>query len=535
MNLIYKKNFIFLPLVLIVFFAFFVRIYKIDSVPPSISWDEAAVGYNAYTIANWGRDEWGNFLPLVFKSFEDDKRPVHIYITAFFVKIFLLNEFSTRLPAAIFGTLNVVLVYMLAKLFFNKWVGFFSAVMMAISPYSIQFSRFNHELNFMLFFFLLGLFCFYKGLSNGSKLIPISFLFFGIAMLTYHSALLVIPLVTALLFIFYIERIFTNKENVFLTIVILLFFGLIFFLNPSLNGLARVNQSGITKGDLEKNEVYLKTKNENLAKLSIIYNQYLSHFSLEYLLRTGDKNARHSSHYIGEFYLTEIFFLVVGVFFLIIERSRKGFLLLFILLISPLPAALVKEAPHAARAGFMLGSLNIISAFGLYKVLKLFKNKYIIIFLAGLVLMFNFYIFGKFLHNYFTKYSLESYHDWQYGMKQIVDYVEIHPEYFQVYMTDARSQPYIFFLYYLKTPLPEYLETVQMNDGQSRSYNLVSVFDRYYFGIGDPIEYVPTAYILQILEPSKYSGLRYKDAFDVKKFIEYPDGGEGYYIVTAKN
>ncbi len=62
-------NKIHILLISIVILAASLRLYKLDSVPPSLNWDEVAFGYNAYTIANWGKDEWGKSFPLVFTSF----------------------------------------------------------------------------------------------------------------------------------------------------------------------------------------------------------------------------------------------------------------------------------------------------------------------------------------------------------------------------------------------------------------------------------------------------------------------------------
>ena len=72
----------------IVLLSIFLRFWKLDQIPASLNWVEVAAGYNAYTIANWGADEYGNKFPLVFKSFADDKHPVHIYLTAIVVKLF---------------------------------------------------------------------------------------------------------------------------------------------------------------------------------------------------------------------------------------------------------------------------------------------------------------------------------------------------------------------------------------------------------------------------------------------------------------
>ena len=104
-------------LLIIILLSAVLRFYKLDQIPPSISWDEAAVGYNGYTIANWGVDEWGKVFPPVFKSFEDDKHPVHVYLTALSVRFLGLSEFSTRFPSALFGVLNVLVIFYLAKIY----------------------------------------------------------------------------------------------------------------------------------------------------------------------------------------------------------------------------------------------------------------------------------------------------------------------------------------------------------------------------------------------------------------------------------
>ena len=201
---------------------------------------------------------------------------------------------------------------------------------------------------------------------------------------------------------------------------------------------------------------------------------------------------------------------------------------------APLPSALVAEAPHAARAVFMMGSWNLISALGLCALVNFFRNKMI----KWVIVMMSLVIFlislSSYLNNYYNAFANRYSIDWQYGMKQIVEYVKHHPEYTEVFMTNIRSQPYIFFLYYLKTPLPEYLNTVYFNNAESKGYNNVSFFDRYYFEGWDPIESSPNKGVLYIVSPSQYDGLRYKQLFDVKEKILYPKGFDAFYIISAK-
>src|SRR3990172_10586652 len=88
------------------------RLYKISEIPPSVYWDEASIGYNAYSIVQSGKDEWGEFLPLHFRAFGEFKLPVYIYSAAPFVKAIGLNAYAVRLPAVLYSLGTIILVYL---------------------------------------------------------------------------------------------------------------------------------------------------------------------------------------------------------------------------------------------------------------------------------------------------------------------------------------------------------------------------------------------------------------------------------------
>ena len=75
----------------ILFLCFTLRFYKITQVPISLNWDEASNAYNAYSILNTAEDEYGNFLPLANRSFDDYKPPAYMYFTVPAVLIFFLS------------------------------------------------------------------------------------------------------------------------------------------------------------------------------------------------------------------------------------------------------------------------------------------------------------------------------------------------------------------------------------------------------------------------------------------------------------
>src|SRR3989344_7737190 len=159
---LFKKNIYLIILTFVFLLAFFLRFYNLGSNPPSLTWDEASLGYNAYSILKTGADEYGNKLPLSIRSFDDYKPPLYVYLTIPFVALFGLSEFSVRLPSAIIGALSVIVIYFLVKEFLQRWdkkhqelIALVSALFLAISPWQLQFSRGAFEGNIGIFFYIL--------------------------------------------------------------------------------------------------------------------------------------------------------------------------------------------------------------------------------------------------------------------------------------------------------------------------------------------------------------------------------------------
>src|SRR3990167_9776130 len=129
-------------LLLIIILASLLRIWNLNNFPVGFNADEAAIGYNAYSLLQTGKDEYGSSFPLSFKSFGDYKPGLYFYFVMPFVAILGLNEWAVRIPSALFGIGTVILIYFLAKeIFKNRWVGIFSSLLLAISPWHIHFSR----------------------------------------------------------------------------------------------------------------------------------------------------------------------------------------------------------------------------------------------------------------------------------------------------------------------------------------------------------------------------------------------------------
>ncbi|MDE2588384.1 MAG: hypothetical protein KGL95_01790, partial [Patescibacteria group bacterium] len=115
-----QKNFSFGFLVTAIFiFGIVLRFYHFPIIPPGLYPDETAIGYNAYSIIQTGKDEYGVPMPLYFRSFDDYKMPGYIYTVALVMKAVGTNAFAVRFPSALSGVVAIIalffLVYQLSK------------------------------------------------------------------------------------------------------------------------------------------------------------------------------------------------------------------------------------------------------------------------------------------------------------------------------------------------------------------------------------------------------------------------------------
>src|SRR3989344_9703317 len=93
----------------------FVRLYKLGSVPAGLYVDEAVAGYNAWSIAQTGADEYGMKRPVFLRSFGVFPAPLYTYVTSVSVKLLGLNNFSVRLPSVLSGLLLLIAMYLILK------------------------------------------------------------------------------------------------------------------------------------------------------------------------------------------------------------------------------------------------------------------------------------------------------------------------------------------------------------------------------------------------------------------------------------
>ncbi|MEK7502711.1 MAG: glycosyltransferase family 39 protein [Patescibacteria group bacterium] len=482
----------------IVFLAAFLRFYQLGSNPPSLTWDEAAWGYNAYSIGIEGKDEFGRFLPLDYlESFGDFKPPVYAYLDVLPIKIFGLNEFAVRFPSALFGVLTVISTYFLVKRIFWKSklkesYALMSALILAISPWHIMLSRAAFEANVATFFIVLGIWLFLLSMHGKRWILLFSAISFVLSIYSFNTARVVVPIIVLILAFAFRKELLSRKKETFLAIIlgiILILPTLQFLLSPQAS--LRFKEVNIFSDSSIIKTANQEIKNDNNAIWSkLIHNrrvlfarEYFKHYfdnlSPSFLFIRGDGNPKFSTQNVGQMYIWDIIFFTAGAFLIFRRREGNWWIIPTWLIIGIIPAAFARETPHALRIETTLPTFQIITAYGFVQLIggiKRYKN--LIICSLFFLLLIN---FTYFYHDYLSHYKYDYSGEWQYGYKESLDYVKsVESNYDYIQMTNALGRPYIYYLFYTKTSPQDFRKTAVVHR-DAFGFVKVEKFGKYIF------------------------------------------------------
>jgi len=471
---------IYLLLFAIILLAGCLRLFQLGSNPPSLAWDEAAWGYNAYSLGTDGKDEFGKFLPITFlESFGDYKPPLYAYLDVVPVKVLGLNEFATRLPSALIGTLAVLMTFFLVKRIFKSSkekdsYALAASFFLAISPWHILLSRAAFEANVAGFLIIFGVWAFLAGAGEKKWYLILSAVSFALSFYTFNTARVVSPILVLVLAIAFRKQLWKIKTAVILAGVV----GLLVFLPTFKFLLSPQAGTRFQEVNIFSDPSIVKTSNQEIANdgnafwSKIIHNRrflygidYLQHYfdnlSPNFLFITGDGNPKFSTQTVGQMYVWDIPFLLFGILMLFKKKEGHWWLVPLWLLIGIIPAAFARETPHALRIENSLPMFQIIAAYGFVQVIQKFnRHKKIIVCSLLILLAVNFIYF---YHDYFSNYKYDYSGEWQYGYKQSIDYVSsVQNKYDFVQVTTYYGRPYIYYLFYDKVNPKSFRQTANI-------------------------------------------------------------------------
>lgn len=486
-------------LALILLVGTFLRFYRIDKVPSGIIQDEAAIGYNAYSILQTGRDEYGQILPLAFRSFGDYKLPLYLYFTVPVIKLLGPTVVAERFTSAFSGSISILLVFLLARELFGRRRFLLAASCMAvfaIAPWSIFFSRGGHEANLGLFLLLLGLWVQLVGFrKNKPHLAFVSAALFALTTYCYiafKAISLIVFTSTALLAL-------NHKRRFFFA---LLTFAILaapqYYLMLFAAGSNRIN---------------------SLFDSQYVPPRYVSYFSPRSMFFDPDPDGNKSYPQLSAFYAWMVVPYLLGLFALAkAKNTPRKFIFLALLAAAPLPAAIARDPFSNIRALPFVAPVSIVIGLGLEKLLR-FRILIFSLLLISIVALYR--------SNFVLLPNLRA-ADWVYGYEKMAKIIKEDYPNSKIVFNDPRGVYYIELLYFLGYP-PATYQAENIAAPLPNYYNNI-VFDPHHkFGNVEsrPIDWGldPVTNEIIITGPLGVSVAQEKDHFLDTAFTIYaPDG-----------
>lgn len=461
-----------LLLVGIILTANVVRLVQLGVVPSGLTWDEAAVGYNGWSIWTIHRDEWLHVLPISFKSFGDFKAPLAIYMNGLSTLLFGLQPWAIRFPYALSGILCVILFFFSSLLLHRKgwwslasvWYGTF---IFAIIPWHIHFSRIGYESGVALFFILLS--WLFMVIASYHKAFPqylhrldkhlvysvISALFLSAALYTYHSVKLFVPALFIVGLLIFRSRI---KSSICLL--------LIFIVTVLVCSLLLVWDSVFGQGAARASVLIDISIWHPYQFLMQVLSNIVAHLDLRYLLFGLTDTYRHGEGSFGILLPGVVILIGVGLISPLLlgkshwkfSTSAKKFAYLVAaawFIAGMLPGWLSKDVPHANRTLLALPSYIMFAMIGwdYIESIRISSHsqlrRWLKFVLVGLVVC-DLLWFIAYQQHYYTTFAANSEGDFQTGYSEVFSYISSlngtaqEPE--TIVFSRYYGQPYIYAL-----------------------------------------------------------------------------------------
>ncbi len=346
-----------LVLVAIVLIGAAARLIDVVSNPRGFFADEASFGLNADLILHTGRDEYGAFMPVLFKAFGEYKLPAFIYAEVPFMAVFGRSEEAVRFTSAVLGSLTIVTLYLMAKeLFRHELPALAAAACLAILPWHVHYSRTGlGDIVTWPLFFTTATYLYFRAMRDSRFIMPAA-IAYGLTFYTYRASWVALPPLLLLLAVSYREELWRQRR--------LAAYGLLAF------GAVLLPLGGhllFGSGD-RASQAWIFNIERHQSLTSLFWHFYKSYFSTSFLFTHGD-NGPITRHYLpgqGELYVAQLPFILIGVVGLLWRFNRRNLFVLAMLLVFPLSGAVSDSSPISSRT--ILGSITfaLLTGYGIW-------------------------------------------------------------------------------------------------------------------------------------------------------------------------
>lgn len=477
----FLKNKYEIVLVFILIVGSLARLYNIGIMPNALNADEASSGYEAYSIMKYGIDRAGNSYPVYLYAWGSGQNALYSYFLIPFVQLLGLTIFSTRLPMALIGIMSLyVFYYLLKSIFDNKKMAMAGILFFAICPWHIMKSRWGLESNLFPDLILLACLLLVLGLKKKNNILQVlSFVVIGISSYSYATSYLFLPIFVILLLIYLIihKEISIKKAIIYLGIVFIISLPLILYVIVNTFDLNQFSICGITIPKLKVNRYEEASTIFSGNILENCIDNLLS--TIRLLLVQNDKLYWNSLPNHGLFYFVSIPFLFIGIYVSVKKfRKNKYNQVMNIWMISSIILSMFCII-NINRINIIMIPCIYYIILGLYNTINKYKMTIPILIIIYTI------CFVVFENDYWSQ-DFNKYLTFTSGLEEVSEYCE-NSDAEEIYCYYSFKEPYIYFLFYDKKDVNEYVESVQYFY-ENGTFDNVESFGEYRFYLPDEVE-----------------------------------------------
>jgi 4-amino-4-deoxy-L-arabinose transferase-like glycosyltransferase len=470
----YSKYFRTVLLLLILLVGILVRVWNLGINPPGLNQDEAAAGYDAWALLNYGIDRNGMANPMYLVSWGVGQSVLYSVLSMPFLFLFGLTPFAIRLPNAILSCITLLLFYVVVKKTIHPRAGLIGLFLLAVNPWHVMGARWGFEANLFPLVFMVG-FTLLVYAKNRPVFMYGAYSCFALALYSYSPAFFFIPLFVVWSTAWIWRFRFAKKKIIVTSFVIFFAMSLpyLMFLAVNILGLETTRLGFLTIPRLVNgarfSELFLPLQAGALRQ--ILKNAY--HVFQFFFIQGTDGLAWNSIAPFGYGYMFSAPLLMYGLFLVMKNATKLGWWLVWITVSFALCFLTVFNMNRAGIVFLPVVFATTLACFSLLKRVPLF-------FVA--VLVFYLYSFFSFSRFYFREYPEFIGPSFAYSFGEAIEKASSLSKNGPVTVTDKANMAYIYVLFYDKVPPDQFLKTVKYADPQAQFRGAVS-FGRYKMGI----------------------------------------------------
>ena len=339
------------------------RLPALDHSPPGLTFDEASIGYDAWSLLLTGRDHQGNQWPVYIESFGDYKDPVNVYATMPLVAVLGLSTVSVRAVSALFGVAGVAATYLLARRLLGPREARVAALLLAVCPWHVHFSRLALEPVLLPFWTALSL---YFLMGKGRELV-LAGPALALGMYSYAAGKAFLPLLAYAVLVLRRRELAGQKRHLLLgvlvAIVLLAPLVRLHITHPDRAG-ARIGMLSITSDEVVRLDMARFGTTSPLAATTLRFlHNYSLQISSSFLFFSGDPDPLNGLPGRGLLEPVTSVLALLGLGLAL--RERRWVLVAWLIIFPMIGAATDIEVGQARRAIALLPLPHLLAAHAL--------------------------------------------------------------------------------------------------------------------------------------------------------------------------